>query len=265
MPGACRVPAADFVAQSHMLHPKPCASRLCFDGRAVTRPELYDLIFRSKDYAGEAEMIHSLVQARAAGARSLLDVACGTGRHLEHLRRWYDVEGLDFDPAMLELARARLPDVPLHEGDMRDFDLARQFDAVTCVFSAIAQVGTLENLRRAIATMAQQLCPGGVLIVEPWDPPEERPPESRPWVEVAEEPGRTAVVMETSRLAGSLWLEEAHYLVWTREGIEHLIDHEEGGAFTHEEHLEAFEEAGLEVEHDPVGLIGRGLYIGVKR
>jgi ubiquinone/menaquinone biosynthesis C-methylase UbiE len=32
-------------------------------------------------------------------------VACGTGRYLEELCRWYEVEGIDLSPAMLDLAR----------------------------------------------------------------------------------------------------------------------------------------------------------------
>jgi SAM-dependent methyltransferase len=165
---------------------------------------------------------------------------------------------------MLARARSRLPDVPIHEGDMRDFALGREYDAVTCLFSAIAVVQTVDGLRQAVATMASHLRPGGVLIVEPWDSPEEHPAEGKPWVEVVEEPGRIAVVMETSVLAGSMWHEDAHYLVWTPEGIEHVHAQEETGAFTREDHLAAFRAAGLEVEHDPVGLIGRGLYIGVR-
>jgi SAM-dependent methyltransferase len=221
-------------------------------------------VFHSKDYAGEAEQIHEIVQRLAPGAASLLDVACGTGRHLEHLRRWYEVEGLDLDPAMLEHARSRVPEVTLHEGDMRDFALGREFDAVTCLFSAIALVRTLDGLRQAVATMASHLRPGGVLIVEPWDSPEEHPAEGKPWVEVVEDAARIAVVMETSTLAGSVWNEDSHYLLWTPEGIEHVHERSETGAFTREDHLTAFRAAGLEVDHDTVGLIGRGLYIGVR-
>jgi SAM-dependent methyltransferase len=203
------------------------------------------------------------VQERCPGAGSLLDVACGTGRHLEQLREWYAVEGLDLDPAMLERARSRLPDVPLHEGDMRDFALGREFDVVTCLFSAIALVRTLDGLGQAIARMGAHLRPGGVLIVEPWDSPEEHSAEGKPWVEVVEGDGRIAVVMETSTLAGGVWNEDSHYLVWSAEGIEHVHEQSETGAFTREDHLAAFRDAGLSVEHDPVGLIGRGLYIGV--
>ena len=48
---------------------------------------LYDAIYRGigKDYGAESATIIGLVQAKCPGARTLLDVACGTGGHLE---RW---------------------------------------------------------------------------------------------------------------------------------------------------------------------------------
>jgi SAM-dependent methyltransferase len=230
----------------------------------MTPAAIYDIVFTAKDYAGEAERIHRIVQERLPGAASLLDVACGTGRHLEHLRKWYAVAGLDLDRAMLDRARTRLGDIALHEGDMRSFELGREFDAVTCLFSSIAQVRTLAGLRDAAAAMARHLRPGGVLVVEPWISPETHPATGEPWVEVIEQPGVKVAVMETSTLEGRLWIEDAHYLVWRPTGIEHLHEREESGAFTRDDHVAAFRAAELEVEHDPVGLTGRGLYIGVR-
>src|SRR5262249_33858233 len=90
--------------------------------------DLYDAVYSFKDYAQEAERVHELVLERRPAASTLLDVACGTGRHLEQLRRWYDVTGIDLDPGLLTVARKRLPDVSLQEGDMRSFDLGRRFD-----------------------------------------------------------------------------------------------------------------------------------------
>src|SRR5438067_67243 len=134
--------------------------------------QLYDAIYSFKDYEGEATRLDELIRERKPDARTLLDVACGTGKHLEYLRTRYDVEGLDLDPELLAIARERLPDVPLHEGDMRDFDLGRRFDAVTCLFSAIGYMLTVEELAAAVASMARHLEPGGVLLVEPWLEPE---------------------------------------------------------------------------------------------
>ena len=59
--------------------------------------EIYDTVYSFKDYAAEAERVNELIQSRRPGAASLLDVACGTGKHLEQLRRWYAVEGVDLD------------------------------------------------------------------------------------------------------------------------------------------------------------------------
>jgi ubiquinone/menaquinone biosynthesis C-methylase UbiE len=83
---------------------------------------VYDLIYEAsgKDYAAESSEIHALIQQHNPGARTLLDVACGTDRgHLRHLRRWYDVTGVDLDPAMLREARKHLPGIRLAEDDMR--------------------------------------------------------------------------------------------------------------------------------------------------
>jgi SAM-dependent methyltransferase len=117
--------------------------------------ELYELIHRSDDYQGLAERVHGFAQRHSPGAASLLDVACGTGRYLEELRRWHEVEGVDLSQAMLEVARRRLPDVPLHQADMREFELGRTF--VTCLSSSIAWMLTPMDLDPAVANMTRHL------------------------------------------------------------------------------------------------------------
>jgi SAM-dependent methyltransferase len=136
-----------------------------------TRASIYDSIYASKDYRGEAVRWHRLAR-RALGRapRSLLDVACGTGRHLEEFRRLVgDVAGIDRSATMLRLARRRLGrGVRLVRGDMRSFDLGRSFDVVTCLFSAFGYLTTPADRAAALAAFHRHLAPGGVLLVEGW-------------------------------------------------------------------------------------------------
>src|SRR5215470_9142770 len=140
----------------------------------VAAARAYDLFYKQKDYRAEAGAVVALVEQYSPGARSLLDVACGTGLHLSHLAaRFPRVGGVDVSDAMLAEARAAVPDVPFFEGDMRTFELGEQFDVVTCLFSAVGYMTDEADLRAAVTNMARHVAPGGVLLVEGWIDPDE--------------------------------------------------------------------------------------------
>jgi SAM-dependent methyltransferase len=222
---------------------------------------LYDAIYGSiRDYPREAAELDRLIQERRPGARTLLDVACGTGAHLEHLAGRYHVAGLDLDAEMLAVARERLPQASFHQGDMADFDLGRSFDAVVCMFSSIGYVRTEERLGSALAAMARHLQPGGVLVVEPWLSPDVWQDRHVGGVFV-DEPKLKIARMNAARRDGDVSVVDFHYLVATPAGVEHFTELHELGLFTVEQHLAAFRAAGLEAEHDPEGPMGRGLYV----
>ena len=186
--------------------------------------ELYDLFYEWKDYRAEAEKVREIVTARTPAARTLLDVACGTGSHLAHLRDWFAVEGLDLDPELLKVATRRLPGVDLHSGDMRDFDLGRTFDVVTCLFSSIGYAETTDGLRQAVAAMARHLSPEGVLIVEPWLSPDRFDPHHIGRAMVVERPDLQAVRMNGSSVDGTRSFLDFHYLVGRPGSVEHLTE-----------------------------------------
>jgi hypothetical protein len=124
---------------------------------------------------------------------------------------------------------------------------------------------TRQDLAHAVESMARHTDREGVLIIEPWDFPEE-PYEEEPWATTVQAPDRSVALLETTTLEGDTWLEETHYLIWMKEsGIEHRVERHALGAFTKADHVAAFERVGLSVEFDPVGLLGRGLFIGSRR
>jgi SAM-dependent methyltransferase len=227
--------------------------------------QFYDAIYETagKDYRSEAGRLHEVIQAhKRSEGNTLLDVACGTGVHLEHLQTWYQVEGLDLDEGMLAVARERLPDVPLHQGDMVDFDLGRQFDAVVCLFSSIGYAQKVPGLQRAVACMRRHLVPGGVLAFEPWIRPEDWH-TGRPHALLVDQPELKIARANVSRQQGRLSIVDFHYLVATPAGVEHFTELHELYLFDDQEYQEAIEAAGLVPVYLPEGLNGRGLYLAV--
>lgn len=226
----------------------------------------YNAIYASmgKDHAAEARKIHRFIQEhKRSSGNTLLEVACGTGLHASILREDYQVEGLDLDAGLLEIARQNYPDIPLHQADMTEFNLGKQFDAITCLFSSIGYVKTKGRLEQAIQNMSHHLLPGGVLILEPWLTPEQWKPD-RVSALFVDQPDLKISRMSSGGVEGRLSILDFHYMVGTLKGVEYFTERHELGLFTHEEYIEALHQAGLEVTHDPEGVDGRGLYIGLK-
>jgi SAM-dependent methyltransferase len=221
----------------------------------------YDSLYGFKNYAAASARLAEMIRARVPGARSLLDVGCGTGRHVELLASEFEVAGADLSPELLAVARERCPGVPFHEADMADFDLGRRFDVVTCLFSAIAYVKTEARMRQAVASFARHLEPGGLVVIEPWFPPE------RYWTgtitaNFVNEPDLKVAWMYTSEREQDVSVLDIHYMVGTPDGVHEFTELHELGLFTHEAHVDALRAAGLrDIEHDPRGLFDRGLYL----
>ena len=220
----------------------------------------YDALYGFKDYGAAVDYLRATLDREAPRAQTLLDVGCGTGRHLELLRARYAVEGLDVNAQMLELARRRCPGVAFHETDMADFSLEGRFDVVTCLFSSIGYVRTEDRMRSAILCMRRHLNPGGVVLVEPWFEPEAYWTGTITANHVDEDDLKIAW-MYTSERDGLVSVLDIHYLVGRPTGIETFRERHELGLFTEQQHLEAFGDAGLQARHEAGGPFGRGLYV----
>lgn len=229
--------------------------------------DLYDVVYGSfKDYGAEATKVAALIRGALPNAASVLDVACGTGEHARLLseRAGFSVDGLDLDRDMVGIAQSKNPSGRFTVGDMTEFELGRTYDVVLCLFSSIGYLRTLENVVSALSAFRRHLAPGGVVIVEPWFQPSEiQSPTVRQMI--VEQAGLVVVRMSHMVRDDRISRLRFDYLVGRPEGIEHFSEMHEMGLFTVAEMLDCFAAAGLEVSHDPVGLIGRGLYVGRNR
>ena len=228
----------------------------------------YDAIYGTmKDYAREAGQIHAVIQQyKRSPGNTLLDVACGTGRHISFLQRDYMVEGLDLDEQMLAIARQRNLGVIFHHADMVDFDLGYEFDVIVCLFSSIGYAKTIPRLHQTLRTMRRHLHPGGVAVIEPWLTPEQYE-IGHLAATFVNEPDLKIARMNKSEVREGVSIMNFHYLVATPEGIENFTELHELGLFSHQNYLDAFRANALDVVHDadPEKLMGRGLYIGIAR
>jgi len=226
---------------------------------------VYDALYAFKNYAVEAFRVQQFIRQHSQRTPvTLLDVATGTGAHLVHLLKHYDAEGLDIAPAMLKIARQRMPDTPLHEASMVDFTLGKTFDVITCLFSSIGYVLTVEALNQTMRTFANHLNPGGMVLVEPWLKPEVYR-EGTIHGAFVDEPDIKISRMVRSECEGDISVMAMHHLVVTPEdGVTHFVETHRMRMFTHKDYLGALAQAGLRAHYDDEGLSGRGLYIGVK-
>lgn len=225
--------------------------------------ELYDLIYSTfKNYEAETEQLATLLARVRPGVRTVLDVACGTGEHARLLteRHGLSVDGVDLDPAFVRIAQEKNPAGRFVEADMCDVDLGRRYDAVVCLFSSIGYVRTLDRVAQAIGRFKAHLAPNGVIIVEPWLAPGvltdgyfSTTVGERDGVRV-ERRSRTEVEGRNSRL-------HFDYDITDGGGSRTASEVHELGLFTVEEMHQAFASNGLDVDYDPKGLIGRGLYV----
>ena len=139
--------------------------------------EYYDLLYKDKDYVGEADYMVRLVSAAAPGARSLLEFGSGTGKHGRLLAdRGYDVHGVERSEGMVAIARqAAAPkgkgSFASQQGDIRTVRVDRTFDVVLSLFHVVSYQTTNEDLKATFHNAARHLGPNGIFVFDVWHGP----------------------------------------------------------------------------------------------
>ncbi|MCR4404557.1 MAG: class I SAM-dependent methyltransferase [Candidatus Acetothermia bacterium] len=107
--------------------------------------------------------------SKERGFRRVLDLGCGTGRHLVYLaREGFEVCGIDISPTGLELARRWLEEEGL-KAELKQSDMTAipypdgSFDGAISIH--VIYHGTLEQMRKALAEIHRTLRPGGLALL----------------------------------------------------------------------------------------------------
>jgi SAM-dependent methyltransferase len=138
--------------------------------------ELYDYVIPYRD---RHDVNFFVAMAQSSGG-PVLEVGCGTGRVLiPTARAGVEIVGLDASPLMLEVCRRKLSREPesvqskvsgLIEGDMRGFELGREFSLVTIPFRPFQHLLTVTDQLSCLRNIHRHLVTGGTLILDIFNP-----------------------------------------------------------------------------------------------
>ena len=226
----------------------------------------YDKIYEGKDYQADVNVLNELISKykRNEGIE-LLDIACGTGSHINFLREKYSCTGVDLNPGMLEVAKEKYPEVHFEVADMTKLNLEKQFDIITCLLSSIGYLLTKENVTLAIKGFAKHLKPGGIVLIELWLS-KEIFRAGEPHITTYKDSDLIITRVNTSKVQGDISTFDMHYLVAERgKEVEHFVEHHELAMFPKEFFVNLMKENDLEIHQYDEGIFYRGLVIGVKK
>jgi len=222
--------------------------------------ELYDALYSFKDYAAEAAGLRRLLNREHPGARTVLDVGCGTGEHARHLSESFAVDGLDLEPGLVAVARTKNPRGEFHVADMRTFELEKRYDVVLCLFGSIGYLLAPSDIVAALSRFRAHLAPGGIVLVEPWLSPEAYRPGT-PHMLTVDLPELKVCRINVSRQEGDISVLHFHYLIATPAGVRRAEEIHRLALVPTARMSEHFQTAGLHPRFDPTRLSGRGLFL----
>lgn len=133
----------------------------------------YDSDYR--DYDDDIDMILSL--ARECNG-PVLEMGCGTGRIMQHLvEAGHRVVGVDISPDLIAIAQEKLSKIPASEpyvlalGDFTDIELhEHEFTFAFCTSNTLMHVDKPEGQLKAIQNAYDHLAPGGLLLIDLFNP-----------------------------------------------------------------------------------------------
>ena len=124
----------------------------------------YDEVMGSRPK--NAAELQQLISKHHPRAKTILELACGTGSILQHFSKRYGVYGLDLSSGMLSLARNKVPSGKFSQQDMTKFKLKEKFDVILCVFDSINHLLKFSDWQKVFKRAYEHLNEGGVLIFD---------------------------------------------------------------------------------------------------
>jgi ubiquinone/menaquinone biosynthesis C-methylase UbiE len=227
----------------------------------------YDRVYSFRDYLDEAVRLQNLIiKYSESGGNSLLDVACGTGLHLKHLKDDFSCTGVDVSKSMLRIARRNVKGVTFKEADMKTLNLGKQFDVITCLLSSIGYVKTYSNLERTIRGFSKHLRKGGLAIIEP-SHANSAFVKGEPRITIYDGKDAKIARINVTKTRQATAVLNMNILIAERgKDAKYFMDEHELGLFGINKTMGIMKSAGLKSKYLKTGLMsGRELFVGIKK
>jgi SAM-dependent methyltransferase len=118
------------------------------------------------DSSLRSKQVMRCIERYGPTSSSLLELGCGTGAVLYGLSAVGSLVGMDISPDMLDIARARLPDVQFIQGDISSFDLGCSFDVIVCTYDVLNHLADFNRWISCFACACKHLTEGGLFIFD---------------------------------------------------------------------------------------------------
>jgi ubiquinone/menaquinone biosynthesis C-methylase UbiE len=227
----------------------------------------YDRVYSFRDYLDEAVRLQNLIiKYLETGGNTLLDVACGTGLHVKHLKDDFSCTGVDVSKAMVRIARKNVKGVTFKVADMRNLKLGKEFDVVTCLLSSIGYAKTYANLEKTIRNISRHLKKGGLTLIEPCHA-NSAYVKGEPRLTTYDGKDVKIARVNYTNVRQATAVLNMHLLIAERgKDAKYYVDRHELGLFGINKTLRIMKDAGLKSKYLKNGLMtGRELFVGIKK
>lgn len=136
--------------------------------------EYYDLLYSEKNYKAEVDYVDDLIQKYNLGAKTLLDLGCGTGTHGFHFaRKKYDVTGIDLSHKMVAIAQRKretekIDNISFFQDNITSLKLDKRFDVVISLFHVMNYLTSNSDMKAGFSAAAEHIIKGGIFIFDCW-------------------------------------------------------------------------------------------------
>ena len=133
---------------------------------------LYDLIYKKKNYAKEFFFIKKIINKYLEEPKSILDLGCGTGNYSNLMTKLgLEVVGIDRSKHMLSIAKKKYQNkskLKFFHSSIQNLNIKKKFDIVSALFHILSYQTKLRDIKKFFFNSRRHLKKNGLLIFDFW-------------------------------------------------------------------------------------------------